>query len=180
MKTRIKVMFINWYLFQGQHNEGLLDRQFQFHTHTWPCKKCYWKPQNSFVIVIKCPSLRLKVLLQRNLDKRARGDIAVDPILFVPCLMGRNMFLKLKLVEHTKTPCVIVNIMADDDQATLGARQKPCSWRRNQMETWKPCSWWRHQMEHFRVTGPLCGEFTAHRWIPITKASNSELRCFLS
>ena len=40
-------------------------------------------------------------------------------------------------------------------------------------------SWWRHQMEIFRVTGPLCEEFTGHRWIPFTKASNAELWCFL-
>ena len=26
----------------------------------------------------------------------------------------------------------------------------------------------------FRVTGPLCGEFTGHRWIPRTKASDVE------
>ena len=31
----------------------------------------------------------------------------------------------------------------------------------------------------FRVTGPLCGEFTGHRWIPRTKASDMELYCFL-
>ena len=31
----------------------------------------------------------------------------------------------------------------------------------------------------FRVTGPLCGEFTAHWWIPLTKASDAELWCFL-
>ena len=31
----------------------------------------------------------------------------------------------------------------------------------------------------FRVTGPLCGEFTGHRWIPPTKASHAELWCFL-
>ena len=30
-----------------------------------------------------------------------------------------------------------------------------------------------------RVTGPLCGEFTGHRWIPLTKASDRELWCFL-
>ena len=30
-----------------------------------------------------------------------------------------------------------------------------------------------------RVTGPLCGEFTVHRWIPLTKASDAELWCFL-
>ena len=31
----------------------------------------------------------------------------------------------------------------------------------------------------FRVTGPLCGEFTGHRWIPLTKASDAELWWFL-
>ena len=31
----------------------------------------------------------------------------------------------------------------------------------------------------FRVTGFLCGEFTGHRWIPLTTASDTELWCFL-
>ena len=31
----------------------------------------------------------------------------------------------------------------------------------------------------FRVTGHLCGEFTGHRWIPRTKASDVELWWFL-
>ena len=31
----------------------------------------------------------------------------------------------------------------------------------------------------FRVTGPMWGEFIGHRWIPLTKASDAELRCFL-
>ena len=31
----------------------------------------------------------------------------------------------------------------------------------------------------FRVTGPLCGEFTGQWWIPLTKASDAELWCFL-
>ena len=31
----------------------------------------------------------------------------------------------------------------------------------------------------FRITGPLCREFTGHRWFPLTKASNTELWCFL-
>ena len=31
----------------------------------------------------------------------------------------------------------------------------------------------------FRVTGPLWGESTGHRWIPLTKASEAELWCFL-
>ena len=31
----------------------------------------------------------------------------------------------------------------------------------------------------FRVTGPLWEEFTGDRWIPLTKASDAELWCFL-
>ena len=31
----------------------------------------------------------------------------------------------------------------------------------------------------FRVTGHLCGEFTGHRWIPLTKASDAGFWCFL-
>ena len=31
----------------------------------------------------------------------------------------------------------------------------------------------------FHVTGHLCGEFTGLRWIPCTKASDTELWCFL-
>ena len=31
----------------------------------------------------------------------------------------------------------------------------------------------------FRVTGPLWGESTGHRWIPLTKASDAGLWCFL-
>ena len=31
---------------------------------------------------------------------------------------------------------------------------------------------------NFRVTGPLWGEFTAHQWIPLTKASDAELWCY--
>ena len=30
----------------------------------------------------------------------------------------------------------------------------------------------------FRVTGPLCGEFTGHRWIPHTKAGDAQLDVF--
>ena len=31
----------------------------------------------------------------------------------------------------------------------------------------------------FHVIGPLCGEFTGHWWIPLTKASDAKLWCFL-
>ena len=43
-----------------------------------------------------------------------------------------------------------------------------------------PVTWWRHQMEtFFRVTGPLWGESNRHWWIPLTKASDAELWCFI-
>ena len=46
-------------------------------------------------------------------------------------------------------------------------------------------TWWCHQMDSetfskgniFRVTGSLCGEFTGHRWNPLTKASDAEFWC---
>ena len=45
---------------------------------------------------------------------------------------------------------------------------------------------WRHTFmmtssygNIFHVTGQMCGEFTGHRWIPRTKASDAELGCFL-
>ena len=31
----------------------------------------------------------------------------------------------------------------------------------------------------FRVTGPMWRQFAVHRWIPLTKASDAELWCFL-
>ena len=50
------------------------------------------------------------------------------------------------------------------------------------------CTWLTIKMIHmitssngniFRITGPLCREFIGHRWIPLTKASDAELWCFL-
>ena len=31
----------------------------------------------------------------------------------------------------------------------------------------------------FRVTGPFCGKFTGQQWIPLTKASEAEVWCFM-
>ena len=44
-------------------------------------------------------------------------------------------------------------------------------WFRPMMTSWNE--------NKFRVTGPLCGEFTVPRWISHTKASDAELWCFL-
>ena len=45
-----------------------------------------------------------------------------------------------------------------------------CHYRCRRLPPWR---------RHFRVTGPLWGESTHHRWIPLTKASDAELWCFL-
>ena len=31
----------------------------------------------------------------------------------------------------------------------------------------------------YRITDPLCGEFTGHQWIFLTKAGDVELGCFV-
>ena len=37
---------------------------------------------------------------------------------------------------------------------------------------------WKSNGNIYRVTGLLCGEFTGHRWINLTKASDAELDAF--
>ena len=55
----------------------------------------------------------------------------------------------------------------------LGYQQAQCRPHKTTCFVWFLClslSWWRLHMEaFFGVTGPLCGEFTGHRWIPLTK-----------
>ena len=47
---------------------------------------------------------------------------------------------------------------------------------------WLISSWWHHQIEIFfaLLAVGACGEFTVHRWIPLTKVSDAELWCFLA
>ena len=53
------------------------------------------------------------------------------------------------------------------------------TWRRNPSK--RNCSMMTSSNgKIFRVTGHLCGDFTGHRWIPHTKASDAELWGFLS
>ena len=52
--------------------------------------------------------------------------------------------------------------------ATAGWRYK-VAFTHNDVIKWK----------YFPRYWPLCGEFTGHRWIPLTKASDAEIWCFL-
>ena len=56
----------------------------------------------------------------------------------------------------------------------------PSLWRLHQMDALLSyCMMTSSNGNIFRFIGPLCGEFTGHRWIPRTKASDAELWCFL-
>ena len=39
--------------------------------------------------------------------------------------------------------------------------------------------WWRHHGNISRITGPVWGESTGHRWIPLAKANDAGFWCFL-
>ena len=73
-------------------------------------------------------------------------------------LLYRKCVLKCRL-HYAVSPCVL----------------KWHHWR------WIMINWWHDFMmtssngNIFRVTGPLCGEFTGHWWFPRTKASDAEL-----
>ena len=52
-------------------------------------------------------------------------------------------------------------------------------WPGKQCVSYKTCVMTSPNGIIFRVTGPWCEEFTGHRWISRTKASDAELWCFL-
>ena len=52
-------------------------------------------------------------------------------------------------------------------------------WWRTVRQTMTCCIIMSSNGNIFRITGPLGREFTVHWWIPLTKASDAELWCFL-
>ena len=50
-------------------------------------------------------------------------------------------------------------------------RPPPWPWPSPERPIAGELSWWRHQMETSSALLPLCGEFTGHRWIPLTTAT---------
>ena len=61
---------------------------------------------------------------------------------------------------------------------TLGQRCGYNIWGHYDMETLSAFMMTSSNGNSFRVTGPLCGEYTGHRCILRTKASDAELWCF--
>ena len=66
-----------------------------------------------------------------------------------------------------------------------------CGYPQRQPVLWRVFMLWHNHVSYltfmmtssngniFRVTGPLCGEPTGQRWIPLTKVSDAELWCFV-
>ena len=67
------------------------------------------------------------------------------------------------------------------------SRFVPSQWEtallRNDVSNWLGASLESHddviKWKHFSRYWPLCGDCTGHRWIPLTKATDAELLCFL-
>ena len=72
--------------------------------------------------------------------------------------------------ERTEHCFYTVNNMVDGDVTTQGSRTSAA-------EVWTMMTYSNENI--FRVTGPLWLEFTGQRWIPLTKTSDADLRCFL-
>ena len=120
---------------------------------------------------------------------------------FIPkrCLYQNGVYIKtghkahlwngLSIWSHwsrwfTKVVCTVTALSSHGNACVYNARRCVSSGQGTH-----PCHYDYHVMlfimmkssngNIFRVTGPLCGEFPGHRWIPLTKASDAELWCFL-
>ena len=101
-----------------------------------------------------------------------------------PCLISILLLLHRVLHNHNK---ILARAMSkenanNDQQAnamppTLRTTPSPITWYVVKLCSNNHPIWRRYQ--NFRVTGHLCVEFTGHRLIPRTKASDPELWFFL-
>ena len=106
--------------------------------------------------------------------------LKLDCGLNVRCNWGS--YHESQYVAHYEHECII------ESSVLLSASLVAWAFKGNESnEHLNPAYWWilvynmmtSSNGNIFRVTGPLCGEFTGPRWIPRTKASDAELWCFL-
>ena len=97
-------------------------------------------------------------------------------------IMGIAMLIRWHLyIEMIPGSCFDANFVVSD----IGCCRYGNPWYRQWRQIWyhlHDCRWHTKTSSTgsiFRVTGPLYGEFTGHRWIPRTKTSDAELWCFL-
>ena len=105
----------------------------------------------------------------------------------IPMAWGNFSALAMELLQPCSEPSNLSKILfhwCSISFTCKGALGKQCKCQLYQL--YQPADVWSiHVMmvssngSIFRVTVHLCGEFTGHRWIPRTKASEAELWCLL-
>ena len=105
------------------------------------------------------------------------GHMILNLVLIVSDSKGINLLYHTNLIIYSVSHDWMiqenpVNTLAVDGSA-------PCVDRSTASTILAMCMMTSSNGNIFRVTGPLCGEFTGHRWIPHAKGSDAELWCFL-
>ena len=103
-------------------------------------------------------------------------------IILAPCCSIMFKVYPMKYAQGHVVLCfggvkIRAQVMFGIASLALGKSHNFSQWHWNNPENYR--SWWCHQMETFYTLLALCvGEFTSHRWIPLTKAIDPELDVF--
>ena len=141
--------------------------------HQWHFQRD--KPAELFVLEIKA--------------SRYIGDgkeVSLHPIIWetIESLLGWNVVKRILRIYHKSqagigTVLIICYVAIWNQWVWLCKDSLPVQWENT---SWTDAHLFMMTSSNgiiFRVTGPLCGEFTGHWWIPLTKASVAELWYFL-
>ena len=116
-------------------------------------------------IIVGCPSdAWLKLVSARMCQCTSREHSAVLAITCIRVFEEKSCEIVKNNVEFKRPPFFI-------DRFPLHIKHRTPHVNVVMMTSWNG--------DIFRVSGPLWGESIGHRWIPLTKASDSELWCFL-
>ena len=113
--------------------------------------------------------------MTKTLFERHRQNLRTKSCIFTTLLeIVWEMFIRLETSNASSVSPH--NDVDGSNQCKQGATRLPLN---HATHLKRNASWWRHQMETFSTLLAMCGEFTGPRWIPCTKASDTELWCFL-
>ena len=122
------------------------------------------------------------LFLMKQMAKLFKGrvswDFSTSPLPFSVTLSGQwkvvycwqSNFLNKKQKRRKKISDCVVSTVTAEGIARLGSEHRASILEVHFMTS--------SNRSIFHITRPLCGEFTSPRWIPLTKASDSELWCF--
>ena len=147
----------------------------------WKKMKCQlytgkklWFPTVNKIFLIKRRRFWVrKYFFSSGIAAQHGGDIANDHPWYYRYFLHHdsvhtNSLLHFKIFMHFELVCMNEHHVRETIQFLNG-----------NIMIWLFCMMTSSNGNIFRVTGPLCREFTGHRSIPLTKASDAELLCFL-